>query len=245
MAMAADLRIPQHIAIIMDGNGRWAKERGLHRLEGHREGVLVADRMVTHACKLGVRYLTLYAFSAENWARPPEEVSGLMTLLREFLISRTRKLCDHDVRLRVIGDTAKLPAAVRETIAETMKVTQACKSMTLTLALSYGARDELVRAVRHLFREHGPEQRDREIDAADISRSLDTAFLPDPDLMIRTSGEYRLSNFLLWQSAYTELIFMDTLWPDFSEGDLEGAIVEFNRRERRFGKTSEQLNRDG
>lgn len=227
---------PAHIAIIMDGNGRWATQRGFPRLEGHRQGVEVADRIVTHARELGVAYLTLYAFSAENWARPLEEVDGLMVLLRHFLIQKKEKLLANNVRLRAIGDLQKLSPVVLTTLEETMRATEQCTAMTLTLALSYGGRDEIVRA----FTRMRSERRTEEINEARVKDFLDTAFMPDPDLIIRTSGEHRLSNFLLWQSAYAEFIFTDTLWPDFSEIDLEEAIAEFNRRERRFGRTSAQ-----
>lgn len=227
---------PAHVGIIMDGNGRWAKERGLPRLEGHRQGTETADRIVTHAREIGISHLTLYAFSVENWERPKEEVHGLMLLLREFLESRQEKLLRNQVRLRAIGDIEKLPQTTHDTLIKTMEITAACTAMTLTLALSYGGRDELLRAFKKIFL----ELRLHSATETDVGRYLDTSFLPDPDLIIRTSGEHRLSNFLLWQSAYAELVFTDTLWPDFTEDDLDLALAEFRRRERRFGRLSEQ-----
>ena len=228
---------PAHVGIIMDGNGRWAKERGLPRLEGHRQGTETADRMVTHARELGISYLTLYAFSVENWQRPKGEVDGLMILLREFLLSRQEKLVRNNVRLRAIGDLSKLPAPTYSTLVDTMDMTATCDQMTLTLALSYGGRDELLRSFKKIF----VDLRNHDITESDVSLHLDTSFLPDPDLIIRTSGEHRLSNFLLWQSAYAELVFTETLWPDFTEADFDLALTEFKRRERRFGRLSEDL----
>ncbi len=219
----------------MDGNGRWAEKRGQHRLEGHRQGVATVERVVRYAKDLGISYLTLYAFSAENWQRPEEEVQGLMILLREFLRFKLPTLLEQGVRLRTIGDSSRLPAETRETLEETIRETEKGSGITLTLALSYGGRDEIVRAIRR-----ATEQGETAWSVETFSRHLDTHFLPDPDLVIRTSGEYRISNFLLWQSAYAEFIFTETLWPDFSERDLDSAVEEFKRRERRFGRTSGQ-----
>lgn len=224
----------------MDGNGRWARQKGLPRLEGHRRGVETVDRIVTYACELGISYLTLYAFSVENWARPESEVQGLMVLLQEFLKLNTPKLLNHNIRLRAIGHLEKLPESARSVLHETMEKTAKGTQMTLTLALSYGGRDEIVRAFQRMSQVMEPDQ----IVEEKVKGFLDTSFLPDPDLVLRTSGEHRLSNFLLWQAAYAEFIFVETLWPDFSELDFDAAILEYQRRERRFGKTSEQWEQD-
>ena len=235
-------KLPQHIAIIMDGSGRWAKARGLSRIEGHREGLNRADEVVTHCREIGIRTLTLYAFSMENWARPKDEISALMSLLKEFLIYKREKLVANGIRLVSIGDTERLPGPVLETLRETERVTRDFDKMILNAALSYSARDEIIRAVNTLLKEKEKgEFRDNFISVDRFSEYLDTAGMPDPDLVIRTSGEHRISNFLLWQSAYAELYFTDTLWPDFSRDDLYRAIEEYQRRERRFGRTSEQI----
>ena len=230
------MKAPPHVAIIMDGNGRWAKERGLPRIEGHAKGVEVTDTIVSAAAELGIKFLTLYAFSDENWERPAEEVAALMQLLQHYLQIKQEKMIREGIRLETIGAVSRLPKSVQEEIAHCKEATAGGQRMTLVLALSYGARSEILRAANRLL-----QQSKREITAADFSAALDTARIPDPDLLIRTSGEQRISNFLLWQLAYTELYFTETLWPDFGRKDLEKAIEEFNQRERRFGRTSEQL----
>lgn len=226
---------PTHVAVIMDGNGRWARQRGLPRLEGHRQGIEVVDRIVTHAVSRGVSFLTLYAFSIENWARPKQEVDGLMHLLCEFLLSKKDKLLREGVRLTTIGDLSQLPPIVQETLMQIVEVTSVGTAMTLVLALSYGGRDELIRACRKMAQTLPLD----EITETRMTEFLDTREIPDPDFVLRTSGEQRLSNFLLWQSAYAELIFTDVLWPDFTELHFDQAILEFKRRERRFGRTTE------
>lgn len=230
----------------MDGNGRWAKSHRLARIRGHERGVQVVRTIVTSCRELGVEMVTLYAFSEENWQRPAHEISALMMLLKRFLVSERKLLTENDVRLRTIGDVSKLPADVRKTLHETMELTKGFRSMSLVLALSYGGRDEITRAVRAVAAkairgELVPES----IDAETISRHLDTAGFPDPDLMIRTSGEFRTSNFLPWQSVYTELYVTPTLWPDFTEEEFRKAIHDYQSRERRFGLTSEQLPKEG
>ncbi|MFH1810808.1 MAG: isoprenyl transferase [Pseudomonadota bacterium] len=233
--------VPRHVAIIMDGNGRWAQARGLPRLAGHREGAKTVRRIVTYAREAGIRYLTLYAFSSENWKRPPTEVAGLMDLLREYLRGELKTMLQNGIRLDVIGAVERLPEFVREPLEEACERTASLDGMTLTLALSYGGRDELLRAVRQI----ATEVRDgdlslEEIDDTCLASRLDTAGLPDPDLLIRTSGESRLSNFLLWQVAYSELLVLPQPWPDFDEQALHDAIIEYQGRERRFGLTGEQ-----
>ena len=241
--MTPDLKkLPQHIAIIMDGNGRWARGRGLHRIEGHRRGSEVVDEIVTASRELGIRYLTLYAFSMENWARPKDEITALMALLKEFLIIKRKKLLKNEIRLLSIGDIERLPPPVLQVLRETEEVTRHFDKMFLILALSYSARDEIVRAVHSLLKEkESGEFQDNFISVKRFSDYLDTASVPDPDLLIRTSGERRISNFLLWQSAYTELYFSETLWPDFTQEELFKAIKEYQSRERRFGRVSEQV----
>jgi undecaprenyl diphosphate synthase len=234
--------IPRHLAIIMDGNGRWAQQRHMPRIVGHQRGVEAVRKTVEKCCRLGIKHLTLYAFSSENWGRPADEVSALMGLLTKYLTSELKTLLSKRIRLNVIGETEKLPDSIRQTLEETMERTRDNDSMTLTLALSYGARDEILRACRNLAQQVAdgdlaPEQIDEEL----FSSTLDTGSMPDPDLLIRTSGEMRISNFLLWQMAYTELYFSDVYWPDFNDKELEKALAEFSRRQRRFGLTSEQM----
>ncbi|OIR15013.1 ditrans,polycis-undecaprenyl-diphosphate synthase [mine drainage metagenome] len=226
----------------MDGNGRWAKQRGLPRIEGHRRGVETV-RVVTRAAReLGIRYLTLYAFSVENWKRPQDEVGGLMSLLEYFLKRETATLVRDQVRLRTIGRTAEMPPAIRDLLAKTCKATESFTELTLTLALNYGARTEVLDAAASWARAvAGTPAADRAPTWEEFSRHLYTADLPDPDLIIRSSGEMRVSNFLLMQAAYAEFVFTPTLWPDFSKADLETALADYARRERRFGLTSEQL----
>jgi len=225
----------------MDGNGRWARQRGLPREEGHRMGARAVREAVECARELGIRYLTLYAFSQENWGRPETEVRALMSLLQEFLVSELPLMLKHGIRLRIIGEQASMPFAVRQVLAATLAATEKNTDMTLTLALSYGGRNEIVRAVRAIAADASkgtfdPESVDEEL----ISGHLDTVGMPDPDLVVRTSGEIRVSNFLLWQSAYAEFVFTDVLWPDFGKADLLRALEEYSRRNRRFGLTDEQ-----
>ncbi|HAD03377.1 MAG: di-trans,poly-cis-decaprenylcistransferase [Desulfuromonadales bacterium GWD2_61_12] len=232
----------RHLAIIMDGNGRWAEQRHLPRIVGHRRGVETVQRIVAACHARGIPYLTLYAFSSENWGRPVEEVGALMGLLGRYLQSELDTMLQRGVRLRVIGETGRLPADVQRVLEETVSRTAANGEMVLTLALSYGGRDEIVRGVRRLAEQvkRGallPEQ----IGESELSAALDTAGIPDPDLLIRTSGEMRISNFLLWQLAYAELHFTDVLWPDFDEAELQTALDRFRQRQRRFGLTAAQL----
>jgi undecaprenyl diphosphate synthase len=231
--------LPTHVAIIMDGNGRWARARGLPRVAGHRRGAESVRRTITAAAELGIRYLTLFGFSSENWKRPVAEVDDLMGLLRHYLRGEIADLHKNGVRLRVIGDRTKLAPDIVTLIDNAETMTRDNKGLTLIVALSYGSRAELAAAARAIAQSvrDGRLSVDA-IDEALVERFLTTAGIPDPDLLIRTSGEKRLSNFLLWQSAYTELVFVDTLWPDFTKQDLEDAIREFQRRERRYGASS-------
>ncbi|WP_431858812.1 isoprenyl transferase [Azospirillum sp.] len=230
---------PVHVAIIMDGNGRWAKARGLPRTAGHKKGVEAVRRTVEAARELGVGYLTIFSFSSENWRRPEEEVSDLMGLLRFYLRSEIAELHKAGVRLRVIGERSRLSPDIVRLIENAEELTGANTTMTLVVALSYGSRQEIVLAARRLAEEARAGRIDpAAIDESALTARLFTADIPDPDLIIRTSGEQRLSNFLLWQSAYAEFVFTDTLWPDFTKRDLEAAIEEFHRRERRFGATT-------
>lgn len=235
-------RLPQHVAVIMDGNGRWAKKHGRMRIFGHENGVK-AVREVTEACaELGVEYLTLYAFSTENWNRPREEVNALMSLLVNTIHSETDTLMKNGIRLEAIGDIENLPVDCRKELAEAMSITEANDRMTLILALSYSSRWDLMRAVRHLASEvEAGNIQPSEIREEHITQSLTTKDYPNPDLMIRTSGEHRISNFLLWELAYAEFYFTETLWPDFRKDDLYKALIDYQNRERRFGKTSEQI----
>jgi undecaprenyl diphosphate synthase len=228
--------LPRHVAVIMDGNGRWAGLRGLPRVAGHREGVRAARQTVRAAGRLGLEYLTLFAFSSENWTRPAAEVSFLMRLLESSVDEELPDLVDNNVRLRMLGELASLDPGVRRSVERAVEVTARNTGLTLQIALNYGGRQELVRAVRALA--EGVAQGavvPGAIDEAAIAAGLDTAGVPDPDLLIRTSGEYRLSNFLIWQVAYTELLVLPTLWPDFAPRDLYGAVAEYQRRSRRFG----------
>jgi len=236
------MRIPEHLAIIMDGNGRWAQQRRLPRIFGHRKGVEAVQSVVGECLALGIRHLTLFAFSSENWGRPQDEVEALMKLLRTFLQREVARMMERGIRLRIIGELDRLPAQVRTILDDMVERSAGNRELVLTLALSYGGRNELVRAARRLAGEAAAGRLDPgAIDEARLAAALDTAGLPDPDLMIRTSGETRLSNFLLWQAAYAEFVFLDVLWPDFSATDLRAALAEFARRERRFGLTAAQL----
>ncbi len=227
---------PVHVAIIMDGNGRWAQARGLPRTEGHRRGIEAARRTIRGAAELGISFVTLYGFSSENWKRPAAEIDDLMGLLRYYLRSEVAELHENNVRVRVIGDRRRLAPDIVELIEGVEEQTRGNARMTLIVALSYGGRGEIVTSARALADEVAAGRlRPRDINEDLFSRHLFTADTPDPDLVIRTSGEQRLSNFLLWQSAYAELVFTDTLWPDFTKHDLEEAIEEFHRRERRYG----------
>ncbi len=231
--------IPHHVAIIMDGNGRWAGSRGLPRTEGHRRGVEAAKRSVEAARDLGVKYLTLFGFSSENWARPESEVTELMRLLRLYLRSETAEMHRNKVRLRVIGDRERLPSDILDLIENAEQLTQAHTNHHLTIALSYGGRQDILHAVQQIAKKALAGQIDPDaVTIQDFGGFLATQDLPDPDLLIRTSGEQRISNFLLWQSAYTELFFTDTLWPDFDKSDMEAAISEYLKRDRRYGKTA-------
>ena len=239
-SQAAEPAVPRHIAIIMDGNGRWAKARGLPRNLGHRQGVDAVREVVRGCRSLGIRYLTLYAFSSENWKRPQSEVSGLMDLLRLYIRRELRELANGGVRIRVIGDRGKLDADIIDLITDAEAQTRDNTVLTLVIALSYGGQDEIVAACRRIAEQVAAGQlRPDQVDAAAVAGQLQTVGIPDPDLVIRTSGEQRLSNFLLWQSAYSELIFVDKLWPDFGQPDLAAAVTEFQRRERRYGGTGE------
>lgn len=228
--------VPAHVAIIMDGNGRWAKARGLPRAAGHKRGVEAVRTLVQDAMELGVSYLTLFGFSSENWRRPAAEVSALMGLLRLYLRSEIAELHRNGVRLRIVGDRQRFEGDILALIDDAEALTRGNDRLVLTIALSYGGRQEIVRAARLLAEQVAAGRlRPEEIDEAALGRQLFTADIPDPDLLIRTSGEKRISNFLLWQCAYAEMVFSDTLWPDFCRGDLEGAIRDFQKRERRFG----------
>jgi len=233
---------PKHIGIIMDGNGRWAKSNNLERIEGHRKGIDTVREITTACKKLGVKHLTLYAFSEENWKRPALEVTGLMSLLKIFLQSELQLMQDEGIRLRTIGNTSKLPLIERTILDQTMKLTAKNTGMDLILALSYGGREELTRAIQKIaVKVEREEIEAKDITAEMISANLDTHDIPDPELIIRTSGEFRTSNFLPWQSIYSEYFVTDTLWPDFTPDELKKIIDQFNQRERRFGLTSEQV----
>ena len=229
-------RIPQHIAIIMDGNGRWAMERGKERSYGHQAGVEAVRRITAECTRMGVKFLTLYTFSTENWNRPADEISALMGLVLTSL--EDELLMKHNVRFRVIGDMKRLPENVQQKLRQTEMRTAANTTMTMVVALSYSSRWEITNAMK-LMAEEGIKPED--INEESISKHLTTNFMPDPDLLIRTGGELRISNYLLWQIAYSELYFCDTYWPDFSEEDLHEAIASYQKRQRRFGKTEAQV----
>jgi undecaprenyl diphosphate synthase len=235
--------LPKHIAIIMDGNGRWAKQQGKNRIFGHKKGVETV-RLISEICaKIGVKYLTLYAFSTENWNRPKLEIIALMELLVLTISRETKTLMKNNIRLQTIGDLSKMPEKVRKELSKIKEATKNNAAMDLILALNYSGRAELVNAVKKIALEVKKGEIDIEkISDLDINRNLYTSKIPEPELMIRTSGELRLSNFLLWQSAYTELHFTKEFWPAFGKESLFEAIIDFQNRERRFGKTSEQLN---
>lgn len=235
-------RIPQHVAVIMDGNGRWAKLHGKERLFGHYNGVESVRAVITASVQLGVKYLTLYTFSTENWNRPKAEVDGLMELLVENIVKETPTFHEKNIRFTTIGNNSLLPEKALRKLEECIAETASNSGMTLVLALSYSSRWEITDAVRRIAdKVKNGELNVEDIDDDVVSNNLTTAGIPDPELLIRTSGELRLSNYLLWQMAYTELYFTDTLWPDFREESFYEAIVDYQKRERRFGKTSEQL----
>lgn len=236
--------LPRHVAVIMDGNGRWARNRGLPRVEGHRRGIRSVRAVVECAREIGISYLTLYAFSLENWGRPRSEVTTLMALLRKYLVQELPELAKHGIRLNVIGEIGHLPPRVLDVIDRTLAATDQNRSMTLTLALSYAGRNEIVRAARKLAAEAAAGKiAPDSITDGDFAERLDTFGIPDPDLVIRTSGEVRVSNFLLWQAAYAEFVFTDVLWPDFGKPEFLAALEEYSRRNRRFGLTGEKGNR--
>jgi undecaprenyl diphosphate synthase len=237
-------KLPRHVAIIMDGNGRWAKQKGKTRIFGHQQGARSVKEVVKIAGELGIEYLTLYAFSTENWSRPKLEVEALMTLLISSINTETKELIENNVKLLSIGNHSVLPARVRKKLNEAIENTKNGTGLKLVLALSYSAKWEMVEAVKKIVdlarqNQIEPEKINEEL----IDMTLSTAGIPDPELMIRTSGEYRISNFLLWQLAYAELYFTPILWPDFGRQEFLNAILDFQKRERRFGKTSEQLNK--
>lgn len=231
-----ELNIPCHVAVIMDGNGRWAKKRFLPRNFGHKAGAKVVEQICEDAYNLGVKYLTVYAFSTENWKRSVEEVTGIMNLLRSYLIDCIERASKNNMRVRVIGDRSVLDADIVQRIEELEQKTAACDGLQFTIALNYGGRDEIRRAVKDMAEAvKAGELLAEDIDEKMISSYLDTRDIPDPDLLIRTSGEMRLSNFLIWQLAYTEFYFTDVLWPDFTVEDLKQAIRYYNGRDRRYG----------
>ncbi|MBL6449724.1 isoprenyl transferase [Fulvivirga sp. 29W222] len=234
--------LPNHIAIIMDGNGRWAKNKGAARIFGHKNAIKAVREVTEGSAELGIKYLTLYAFSTENWGRPVEEVTGLMQLLVSTIKKELKTLQKNDVKLTTIGDTETLPKGCRKELAEAMELTKNNKGLTLVLALSYSGRWEILEAVRRLASDVKSGDLDiKDIDSPIFESYLGTSGIPDPELLIRTSGEMRISNFLLWQMAYTEIYFTSKLWPDFRKEDLREAIISYQKRERRFGRISEQV----
>jgi undecaprenyl diphosphate synthase len=234
--------LPQHIAIIMDGNGRWAKQHAMGRIRGHKKGAQAVRTAVTACREIGIRYLTLFAFSSENWGRPSEEINALMSLLEDYLDKEASTLQKQEIMLTTIGNIERLYPPVKEKLLEVKKLTEHNRKMVLNLALSYGSRDEIIFAIKKMISDNRSGKLDiDDIDDDMVGRYLFTNNIPDPDLLIRTSDEYRISNFLLWQLAYTELYFTDVLWPDFKKDDLLKAIAVYQRRERRFGLTSEQI----
>lgn len=235
-------KLPKHVAIIMDGNGRWAKQRGKNRVFGHTNGVKAVRESAEACAELGVEYLTVYAFSTENWNRPQLEVTALMTLLMKTITAELKTLIKNDIRLGAIGDIDSLPKGVAKQLKEAIAATAHCKRMQLNLALSYSGKSEILNVAKILATKvQAGELKAGDINEEVFERQLFTAGMPDPELLIRTSGEHRLSNFLLWQLAYAEFYFTDVLWPDFDREELYKAIIDYQNRERRFGKTSEQL----
>ena len=235
-------KLPQHIAIIMDGNGRWAQKHAIGRIRGHKKGAQAVRTTVKTCREIGIKYLTLFAFSIENWERPAKEVEALMFLLEEYLTKEIKQLQKQGIRLTTIGEIDRLHTSVKEKLLEAKETTVKNDKMILNLALSYGGKDEIIRAVKKIIQDNKNGEIDiNEINKGTFNNYLYTSGMPDPDLLIRTSGEYRISNFLLWQMAYTELYFTNVLWPDFTKDDLFKAIASYQKRERRFGLTSEQL----
>ncbi len=234
--------MPRHIAIIMDGNGRWAKKQGLARVFGHKRGVETVHNITVAATELGIEYLTLYTFSTENWNRPKEEIDALMNLLVDTIVKETPTLMDNNVRLLTIGDLNRLPEAARRKFMGCVEQTAGNTGLSMVIALSYSARWEIINAMQTAVRRaQAGELRAEDVNEQLVSSLMTTANMPDPDLLIRTSGELRISNFLLWQLAYSELYFTECLWPDFTPEELYRAILDYQNRERRFGKTSEQI----
>lgn len=227
--MQTDQKFPQHIAIIMDGNGRWAKEQGLNRTKGHEQGAVVVRDITTHCSNIGVKYLTLYAFSTENWDRPKLEVEFLMKLLERYFISELPVYIKNNVRFKAIGDISKFSKKLQNIIRDTENKTAHCTGLTQSIALNYGSRDEIIRAIKKM------EENKLEITEQNLQNCLDTADFPDVDMLIRTSGEVRVSNYLLWQIAYAEMFFTQTYWPEFNSRELDDMISDFGKRERRFG----------
>ncbi|HBJ75324.1 MAG: isoprenyl transferase [Smithellaceae bacterium] len=234
--------LPRHIAIIMDGNGRWAKQHAMGRIRGHKKGAQAVRTTVTACRELGISYLTLFAFSSENWGRPSDEINALMSLMEDYLDQEASTMQKQEIKLTTIGDIDRLYSPVQKKLLDVKKLTEHNDKMVLNLALSYGGRDEMIAAVKKMISDHadGKLKMD-DINQDLVSRYLYTGGMPDPDLLIRTSGEYRISNFLLWQLAYAELYFTDVLWPDFKKDDLFRAIAVYQSRERRFGLTGEQI----
>ena len=236
------LRLPEHVAIIMDGNGRWAKQRGLDRIFGHQQGVNAVRELIEAAAELGIRFLTLYAFSTENWGRPDEEVSALMGIMVQSLSNETETLLKNNIRLKAIGDMDRLAYEVKARLDETIELTSVSTGLTLIIALSYSSRWEIALAAKNISNDVKKGSLDpHSITEEYFEKYLTTYGIPDPELLIRTSGELRISNFLLWQVAYTEFYFTEILWPDFGKDDFYNAIIDFQKRERRYGKTSEQV----
>ena len=221
--------IPKHVAVIMDGNGRWAKQRGLLRVEGHKKGAEVVREITTYCAKIGIKYLTLYAFSTENWKRPKLEVEYLMKLLEKYLKEELEVYLENNIRFRAIGDLSKFSKSLQNRILKTQELTSSCNGLTQVLALNYGSKDEIIRAIKKL------NEKGLEVSEKNLESCLDTAGISPVDIMIRTSGEVRLSNYLLWQNAYAEMFFVQTYWPDFTKTELDDIISDFSRRERRFG----------
>ena len=225
----SDLRLPEHIAMIMDGNGRWAKERGLKRTAGHKKGAEVVREITTYCAKIGIKYLTLYAFSTENWKRPKLEVEYLMKLLEKYLKEELEVYLENNIRFRAIGDLSKFSKSLQNRILKTQELTSSCTGLTQVLALNYGSKDEIIRAIKKL------NEKGLEVSEKNLESCLDTAGMGDVDVLIRTSGEVRLSNYLLWQNAYAEMFFTQTYWPDFTASELDDILSDFSKRERRFG----------
>jgi undecaprenyl diphosphate synthase len=243
--LKSSCEMPRHVAIIMDGNGRWARLKGKSRIEGHIAGVESVRDVVEASAQLGIEYLTLFTFSIENWKRPEREVSALMQLLIKVLRKETRQLHDNNIRLNVIGNHQLLPDRVKDTLRETMELTKNNNSLVLSIALSYSGKWDIVQACRHIAHEVQAGRIDpKQVNEQLIESFMSTSVIPDPELLIRTSGEFRISNFMLWQSAYSEIYFTNTYWPDFRRAQLYDAIRDFQSRERRFGQTSEQLKSD-